>query len=141
MALQPLNRDEDRNFADGETVFDVDGNAYTVRGDRAELNANDAIGYWLTWRIAEGHTDTPGQVSMRDCFSRNNPKADAVPRIPIDDQRTDDLMRIFEDLQGAQRRIARSLSRGFVNKHSIDELRRQIASASAHVEFLEKGRD
>ena len=63
MALQNVNMDEDRNFAEGETFYDVDGNAYTVECNRAVLQrANGRVSYFL------------GR-SMKLCFSRNNPKA------------------------------------------------------------------
>jgi hypothetical protein len=50
----------DRDFREGETVFDVDGNSYTVRGGYAELNINDMIRYNLN------------DGEMRNCFSREN---------------------------------------------------------------------
>lgn len=62
MALVELDRSEDRNFAEGETIYDVDGNAYTVRNNKAVLNVeNTTVSYFL------GRT-------MRECFSRKNPR-------------------------------------------------------------------
>ena len=68
MALTPLDPNEDRKFRNGETVYDVDGNAYTVHGAFTDmnqfvtLNVNNSIEYAL---------ELP---DMRDCFSRKNPK-------------------------------------------------------------------
>jgi hypothetical protein len=69
MPLTTLDTTEDRNFAEGETVFDVDGNSYTVRKGHAELNLNDGILYKLSG-------------DMRNCFSRKNPKASPLPITP-----------------------------------------------------------
>jgi hypothetical protein len=50
------------DFEEGALVYDVDGNAYTVRGGRAYLNVNDSIGYDL------------GTAEMRSCFSTELPR-------------------------------------------------------------------
>lgn len=60
--LQCLDTTEDRNFSEGETVFDVDGNAYVVHRGYAELKANRQLLHKLA-------------AEMRNCFSRKNPKA------------------------------------------------------------------
>lgn len=70
MALQTLDPTEDRNFRDGETIWDVDGNAYTVRGPCAVLNLNDNI---------VNNLNEPG---MRECFTRIPPGV-TVKRGPV----------------------------------------------------------
>lgn len=56
--LKTVNFDEARPFSEGETIYDVDGNAYEVRGGRAVLTkGNTSISYFL------------GR-SMSLCFSR-----------------------------------------------------------------------
>lgn len=61
--LKTVDPTEDRNFAEGETIYDVDGNAFTVKGGKAVLErGNGRVSYFL------GRT-------MRLCFSRRNPRA------------------------------------------------------------------
>ena len=62
MALQVVDETEDRNFQSGETIYDVDGNAYTVEGHHAVLrDGNTSIRYFLGRQ-------------MKLCFSRTNPR-------------------------------------------------------------------
>ena len=62
MALRTLDPTEDRNFAEGETIFDTDGNVFTVRDGRAVLNGSErGVNYNLASK------------EMRNCFSRANP--------------------------------------------------------------------
>ena len=63
MAFQFIDETEDRDFRQGETIYDVDGNAYKVDCHRAVLQrGNCRVSYFL------------GR-SMKLCFSRNNPRA------------------------------------------------------------------
>jgi hypothetical protein len=63
MPLTFLDPSEDHEFQDGETIYDVDGNSYTVKNHRAVLSReNSTVSYFL------GRT-------MKLCFSRTNPKA------------------------------------------------------------------
>lgn len=64
--LKMVDETEDRDFAEGETVYDVDGNAYTVMNNRAvlQVDSNVTRSYYLG----------PANGTMRRCFSRTNPK-------------------------------------------------------------------
>jgi hypothetical protein len=56
--FQPLDSDP----LEGESIYDVDGNAYTVRNHKAVLNVeNTSVSYFL-------------DRTMRQQFSRTNPK-------------------------------------------------------------------
>lgn len=58
-----MQTDDKPSFNEGETIYDLDGNAYTVRDNSAVLNVeNTRVSYFLD----------PG---MAPCFSRSNPKA------------------------------------------------------------------
>lgn len=62
MAFIELDRTEDRNFREGETIYDVDGNAYAVQNNKAVLSRpNTTVSYFLGRQ-------------MRECFSRKNPR-------------------------------------------------------------------
>jgi hypothetical protein len=68
MTLKQLDLTEDRNFINGETVYDVDGNAYTVvarfgTSMVAVLNRCSKVVYDLMSK------------DMILCFSRTNPRA------------------------------------------------------------------
>lgn len=58
--LKYVDTTEDRDFQEGETIYDVDDNAYIVKNNLAilKVNPNEERGYYL------GPT-------MKLCFSRN----------------------------------------------------------------------
>lgn len=59
--LRQIDPNEDRNFRNGETIYDVDGNAYTVENGKAVLRrGNCSTSYFL------------GR-EMRKCFTREVP--------------------------------------------------------------------
>lgn len=62
----PENLSTQRPFGEGETIYDVDGNAYVVKNCRAVMTvAGSSVSYFL------GRT-------MSGLFSRDNPRAKAT---------------------------------------------------------------
>lgn len=122
--LRQLNTTEDRNFAEGETVFDVDGNSYTVRRDRAELNINDSISYGLN----EGN--------VRNCFSRTRP-------VTLREAR--EVVAKAAEAEG-EHEFARQVRAGaWDNRNDVQaalrgDLRYSFKSSSAALKFLQKQR-
>lgn len=63
MPLTIIDTTEDRDFVDGETIYDVDGNAYVYRAsiNSAVLRRSDRISYSLATQ------------DERNCFTRTVP--------------------------------------------------------------------
>jgi hypothetical protein len=72
MTLRILDPNEDRNFAEGETIYDTDGNAFTVRDGHAVLNKHETAINRVTYSLAS--------QEMRNCFSRTDPRASLLAK-------------------------------------------------------------
>lgn len=62
-----------------------------------------------------------------------------MTRQQVSDEAEDALFRVFENLQGGQRRVLRIIARGFFNAYGLNELRSQLGGALAEVDALLAG--